>query len=135
MSTTKKSAAKKSDKTAKARGGRKWSAEVTKHSNALDLKKGVFTLDNPKKIAQSLEKSAEQSDRKKGSAHQSAMSMLNFYINRAGKNLPAGKKRTLTKAKEELKAMDDKETGSHKPRGRKTGRRKSDGSHKPGSRK
>ncbi|HTI10507.1 MAG TPA: DUF3175 domain-containing protein [Puia sp.] len=124
MSTIKKSPAKKkTGKTAAAKG--RWSADVTKHSNALDLKKGVFTLDSPKKIAQSLEKSAEDSDRKKGSAHQSAMSMLNFYINRAGKNLPATRKKTLVKAKEELKAMNAKGADG----------RKSGGSHRSGSRK
>ena len=83
----------------------KWSAGVTKHSNALDLDKGVFTQDNPKKIAESLENSAEKSTRKKGTSYQSAMSMLNFYINRAGKNLPAKKKQVLTKARELLKEM------------------------------
>jgi len=82
---------------------RKWSAGVTKHSDALDLEKGVFTLENPEKIAQSLEKSAEKSTRKKGTSYQSAMSMLNFYINRAGKNLPAKKKKVLTKARDLLK--------------------------------
>lgn len=122
MNTAKKSPSKKkTGKTTAAKGGRKWSADVTKHSNALDLKKGVFTLDDPKKIARSLEKSAEDSDRKKGSAHQSAMSMLNFYMNRAGKNLPAGKKKTLTKAKEELKDMGNKKSTGHKPASRKTG--------------
>lgn len=78
---------------------------MTKHSNALDLKKGVFTSKDPQKIARSLEKSAQQSTRKKTSAHQSAMSMLNFYINRAGKNLPASKKKVLERAKEIMKEM------------------------------
>jgi hypothetical protein len=84
---------------------RKWSANVTKHSNALDLDKGVFTSDDPNKIAKSLEHSAEKSKRKKAGSYQSAMSMLNFYINRAGKNLPAKKKATLTKAKDKLKEL------------------------------
>jgi Protein of unknown function (DUF3175) len=83
---------------------KKWSAQVTKTSDALDLDKGVFTSGSPEKIAKSLEHSAAQSKRKKGSAYQSAMSMLNFYINRAGKNLPASKKKVLTKAKDKLKA-------------------------------
>jgi hypothetical protein len=109
MATTKKQPRKKAAarKTAakKTKGtARKWSAGVTQNSNALDLKKGVFTSDDPKKVARSLERSAEKSKRKKGTARQSAMSMLNFYINRAGKNLPAGKKKVLTKAKDELKA-------------------------------
>jgi hypothetical protein len=83
---------------------KKWSAQVTKTSDALDLDKGVFTFGSPEKIAKSLEHSAAKSKRKKGSAYQSAMSMLNFYINRAGKNLSASKKKVLTKAKDKLKA-------------------------------
>ncbi|MDO6430538.1 DUF3175 domain-containing protein [Flavitalea sp. BT771] len=104
----KKAAAKKSAKK-KSSGGRKWSAGVTQHSNALDLEKGVFTSGSPEKIANSLERSAKNSRRKKGSAYQSAMSMLNFYINRAGKNLPAKKKEVLTQAKDKLKAKHKKE--------------------------
>jgi len=92
---------------------KKWSADVTQHSDALDLKKGVFTSSDPKKVARSLEQSAEKSKRKKGTPYQSAMSMLNFYINRAGKKLPAAKKKVLTKAKEELRAMHEKEEASH----------------------
>jgi hypothetical protein len=88
---------------------KKWSGEVTKHSNALDLEKGVFKGGSPKKIAHSLERSAGQSKRKKGTAYQSAMSMLNFYINRAGKNLPGSKKKVLVKAKEQLKKDHEKE--------------------------
>ncbi|HVU98167.1 MAG TPA: DUF3175 domain-containing protein [Puia sp.] len=88
---------------------KKWSGEVTKHSNALDLEKGVFKGNNPKKIAHSLEKSAAESKRKKGTAYQSAMSMLNFYINRAGKNLSAARKKVLTKARDELKKDHQKE--------------------------
>jgi hypothetical protein len=80
-----------------------WSAAVTKHSNALDLDPSVFTWSDPKRIARSLGKSAEGSSRRKGSPLQSAMSMLNFYINRAGKNLPAHRKKTLGQAKEELR--------------------------------
>lgn len=80
-----------------------WSGKVTKESDALDLEPGVFTWKNPKKIALSLKYSAKLSKRKKSSSYQSAMSMLNFYINRAGKNLPASQKRILEKAKEELK--------------------------------
>lgn len=88
---------------------RKWSAGVTEHSDALDLDKGVFTRDDPNAIARSLEKSAEKSTRKKGSSYQSAMSMLNFYINRAGKNLPAKKKQVLTRAKDVLKELHRKD--------------------------
>ncbi len=83
--------------------GKKWSQKVTETSSALDLEKGVFTWDDPKRIAQSLRKSAEASTRRKGTPLQSAMSMLNFYENRAGKNLPEARKRILDQAKEELR--------------------------------
>ena len=79
-----------------------WSAYVTKHSFALDLEEGVFTWNNPKKIAQSLKESAEESLNRKGTPFQSAMSMLNFYINRTGKNLKPQRKRILERAKKEL---------------------------------
>jgi hypothetical protein len=117
MTTTKKhprkkAAAKTSRSTPKKKSStRKWSAGVTKHSNALDLDKGVFTSNDPDKIAKSLEHSAEKSKRKKAGSYQSAMSMLNFYINRAGKNLPAKKKKTLTKAKDKLKELHNRKTG------------------------
>ena len=84
---------------------RRWSAEVTKHSNALDLEHDVFRLKDPRKIARSLKHSAEQSKRRKGTPYQSAMSMLNFYINRAGKNLPETQKRTLERAKDTLREV------------------------------
>ena len=80
-----------------------WSGEVTKHSIALDLEEGVFTWNDPKKIALSLKKSSEASFRKKAGPFQSAMSMLNFYINRAGKNLPASRRKLLEQAKIELR--------------------------------
>jgi hypothetical protein len=88
---------------------RKWSADVTKHSNALDLKKGVFTLPDPKKIAESLKNSAKHSHRRKGTPFQSAMSMLTFYINRDGKSLPEKRKEVLEKAKEELRVLFGRE--------------------------
>jgi len=88
----------------------RWSAKVTKESNALDLEEGVFTWDDPKKIALSLRKSAEQSTRKKGTAFQSAMSMLNFYINRAGNNLSSQQKAILNLAKVELRKLFGKAT-------------------------
>ena len=78
---------------------RRWSAEVTKHSDALDLEHDVFRSKDPRKIARSLKHSAEQSKRRKGTPYQSAMSMLNFYINRAGNNLPKKQKRILAKRK------------------------------------
>lgn len=82
-----------------------WSGYVTKHSFALDLEEGVFTWDNPKKIAVSLKKSAENSLRRKASPFQSAMSMLNFYINRAGKNLKPERRKVLEQAKIELRKL------------------------------
>ena len=84
---------------------KKWSNIVTQHSNALDLEEGVFTFTNPKKIAQSLQHSAEISTRRKTTPFQSAMSMLNFYINRAGKNLPPERKEILEQAKIELRKL------------------------------
>lgn len=82
---------------------RKWSGRVTRESNALDLDKGVFKLDSPKRIAASLKRSAERSRRRKANAYRSALSMLTFYINRAGRNLPASRRRTLNRAKDELR--------------------------------
>ncbi|TIT63949.1 MAG: DUF3175 domain-containing protein [Mesorhizobium sp.] len=81
----------------------KWSAEVTEHSDAMDLEEHVFESDDPKKIAASLKRSAEHSHRRKAEPFQSAMSMLNFYINRAGRNLPAARKKVLEDAKDELR--------------------------------
>ena len=83
---------------------KKWSQDVTEHSDALDLEQDVFTRDDPKSIALSLKRSAEHSERRKGSPFQSAMSMLTFYINRAGKDLPANQKKVLEEAKDELRA-------------------------------
>jgi hypothetical protein len=82
---------------------KRWSQDVTEHSDALDLKKGVFTLKDPKKIAQSLKRSAEQSKRRKADPFRSAMSMLVFYINRAGKTLSKAERDRLEKAKDELR--------------------------------
>jgi uncharacterized protein DUF3175 len=86
---------KKSRKNAGRAKSRRWSAEVTKHSDALDLQSH--------RIALSLKRSAERSKRRKGTPYQSAMSMLNFYINRAGKNLPQKQKRVLEREKNELR--------------------------------
>jgi len=79
-----------------------WSDKVIKYSNALDLEKGVFTFKKPREIALSLKRSAEESERRKAEPFQSAMSMLNFYINRAGKNLSKSRKNVLEQAKVEL---------------------------------
>jgi hypothetical protein len=83
----------------------KWSQKVTQTSNTLDLEKGVFTWDDPTKIAESLLRSASQSQRRKGSIKQSAMSMLNFYINRAGKKLSSQQRIILDRAKLELRKL------------------------------
>ena len=88
---------------------RNWSQEVTEHSNALDLEEGVFTKDSPRAIALSLKHSAERSKRRKGTPLQSAMGMLNFYINRAGKDLPKTRREKLEKAKDELRTLFHKE--------------------------
>jgi len=87
-------------KTAKAK---RWSQGVTEHSNALTLERGVFALDDPKKIAASLKRSAEASRRRKADPFRSAMSMLTFYINRAGKNLSEADRARLEQAKDELR--------------------------------
>src|ERR1700693_1943641 len=100
-----RSAMPETRKVQKASSKRRWSQRVTKTSNALDLESGVFTWTNPKRIAASLKRSAEASKRREGSPFQSAMSMLNFYINRAGGVLPAKQERVLDRAKEELRAL------------------------------
>ncbi|HEY9049214.1 MAG TPA: DUF3175 domain-containing protein [Ohtaekwangia sp.] len=84
---------------------RKWSARVMQKSDALDLESDIFKSGSAEEIARSLKRSAERSKRRKGTPFQSAMSMLNFYINRAGKNLPARKKNTLAKAKNKLREV------------------------------
>ena len=88
--------------------GRYWSQRVTEGSNALDLEPAVFTQATPNAIAESLRRSAERSRRRKGTAYQSAMSMLTFYINRAGRTLPAARRRTLERAKAELRRLYDR---------------------------
>jgi hypothetical protein len=82
-----------------------WSQDVTNHSNALDLEAGVFTLDDPRQIAASLKRSADRSRRRKADPFRSAMSMLNFYINRAGRKLPKRQRKTLEAAKDELRDL------------------------------
>jgi hypothetical protein len=82
---------------------KRWSQNVTEHSDALDLERGVFSLQDPKEIAASLKRSAEASTRRKADPFRSAMSMLVFYINRAGKNLSEADRARLEKAKDELR--------------------------------
>ncbi|MFL5811016.1 MAG: DUF3175 domain-containing protein [Flavisolibacter sp.] len=109
--STKKTASKKtgSKKSAAKKAPRKWSKKVNEKSDALDLEQGIFKGNDPKKIAQSLKRSASRSKRKKTSPFQSAMSMLNFYENRGGKNLSTSKKKVLDDAKEELRKLFGKE--------------------------
>ncbi|WP_207513035.1 DUF3175 domain-containing protein [Longitalea luteola] len=105
--TSRKTASKKT--ASKKKSPRKWSRRVMQTSDALDLESGVFRSKDPKKIARSLKRSAEKSNRRKGTPFQSAMSMLNFYINRAGKQLTAKEKQPLEKAKHELRVLFDRE--------------------------
>ena len=91
---------------------RRWSAQVTQHSNALDLESNVFRSRDPHRIALSLKRSAESSRRRKGTAYQSAMSMLNFYVNRAGRNLTGRQKQLLERAKGELRSAFGRSRGS-----------------------
>ncbi len=84
---------------------RKWSQRVTRSSNALDLESGVFAKDDPAAIARSLKRSAERSTRRKAAPYRSAMSMLTFYLNRAGKDLPRKRRQVLERAKDELRAL------------------------------
>jgi hypothetical protein len=86
-------------------GRKRWSQQVTDNSNALDIEAGVFSWEDPKRIARSLQQSAERSERRKSPPFHSAMSMLNFYINRAGKNLPERQREILERAKEELREL------------------------------
>lgn len=84
---------------------KRWSQSVTETSNALDLEAGLFSRDDPREIAASLKRSADRSDRRKTTPFASAMAMLNFYINRAGRNLPASRREILENAKQELRAL------------------------------
>jgi hypothetical protein len=110
-SARRKSARRKSDRpqTRKRTATRYWSGRVTRESHALDLAAGVFTWKDPKRIAASLKRSAEASHRRKADPYRSALSMLIFYINRAGKNLAAGRRRTLEQAKVELRKQFGRE--------------------------
>lgn len=93
---------------------KQWSQRVTEKSDALDLESGVFMDDDPRRIAESLKRSAEYSQRRKADPFRSAMSMLTFYINRAGNRLPPDRRQRLEEAKEELRALFDRP--ARKPR-------------------
>ena len=99
------------------RSRQRWSQKVTERSDALDLESGVFALKDPRKIARSLKRSAERSTRRKAAPFRSAMSMLVFYVNRAGDNLSAVQRRRLEAAKDELRALYGR------PRQGRTGRK------------
>jgi hypothetical protein len=105
--STTKAARKKSSArrrtSARKSSPKRWSQRVTRESDALDLKQGVFKLTSAKKIAASLKRSAEKSSRRKSGAYRSALSMLTFYINRAGKTLPKTQRARLERAKVELR--------------------------------
>jgi hypothetical protein len=102
--TSAKTAASSRRKTGTARAApKRWSQRVTENSDALDLRKGVFKLTSARKIASSLKRSAERSSRRKSGAYRSALSMLTFYINRAGRTLPKTQRARLERAKVELK--------------------------------
>jgi hypothetical protein len=123
MATRSRKTASRRPKTAKRRAGsarrtpaakrktspKRWSQRVTQGSAALDLKRGVFTLRDPKRIAASLKRSAERSSRRKAGAYRSALSMLTFYVNRAGKTLPKTQRERLQRAKVELKRQFGRE--------------------------
>ncbi len=118
---------------AKPAGKKYWSAHVTETSDALDIAGGTFAKDDPKAIAHELERDAEKSNRRKSSPYRSAMSMLTFYINRAGKNLPAARRKILEDAKDVLREEFGPQSGTgsrkksaapKKTAGKKTPRKK-----------
>jgi hypothetical protein len=105
---------------------RRWSQRVTERSNALDLDPGVFTRTDPRSIARSLKRSADRSRRRKADPYRSAMSMLTFYLNRAGTTLTATQRRRLEAAKDELRRLYRRPPRA-RPAKRKTGRKKKAG--------
>jgi hypothetical protein len=107
--TTRKKTSSARRKPAAKASSKRWSQRVTRESDALDLKRGVFSLRDPKRIAASLKRSAERSSRRKSGAYRSALSMLTFYINRAGRTLPKTQRDRLERAKGELKRQFGKE--------------------------
>jgi hypothetical protein len=109
MTTRTKPKARRKSAKPGARTGRRWSARVAQRSDALDIKGGTFAQRSPKAVAQSLKRSADHSRRRKAGSYQSAMSMLNFFINRAGRSLPATRKKILRQAKTELRRLYHRE--------------------------
>lgn len=98
---------------------KRWTQRVTQESDALTLDPGVFSRDDPRSIARSLKRSAQRSRRRKADPYRSAMSMLTFYVNRAGKNLSAERRRTLTAAKRELRRLYGKTLADARPQNAK----------------
>ena len=103
MASRRKTTGKTAKRSARKGAPNRWSQRVTRESDALDLKRGVFTLTSPKKMAASLKRSADHSSRRKTGAYRSALSMLTFYINRAGRTLPKTQRARLERAKVELR--------------------------------
>ena len=103
---------------------KRWSQHVTEESDALTLEEGVFKKPTPRAVALSLKRSADASHRRKAAPFRSAMSMLVFYINRAGKGLSTAEKQKLEKAKDELRALYGKDTGAKKKKSKKSRKRK-----------
>ena len=103
----KKSAVKKAStkKSVKKATPKKWSKKVNETSDAMDLEKDIFKSGDPKKIAASIKRSAEKSNRKKAEPFQSAMSMINFYENRGGKNISGAQQKVLDASKNELRKL------------------------------
>ncbi len=116
----------------KPRAKKYWSATVTETSDALDIAGGTFAKDDPKAIAHELERDAEKSTRRKSSPYRSAMSMLTFYINRAGKNLPAARRKILEDAKDVLREEfgPQSATGKKPPARKTTAKKKTTSSRK-----
>ena len=103
---------------------RRWSARVMQRSDALDLEKGVFTKKDPRAVARSLKRSAEQSRRKKSGPFRSAMSMLNFHINRTGEGMSASQRKVLEQAKDELRGLYGRERRDGRAKGKKRSKKK-----------
>src|SRR5262245_61534942 len=109
--TARKKSPTKASPKGSAKFSKKWSARVMARSNAMDLEEGVFTLRSPRSIAESLKRSADRSTRRKSEPFRSAMSMLNFHVNRSGKNLSPSRRAVLERAKDELRRLYGKKTG------------------------
>ena len=101
-----------------AKRAKRWSARVMRTSDALDLERGVFTKRSPRAVARSLERSAESSHRRKSAPFRSAMSMLNFHINRAGRKLSARQRKVLEAAKDELRQLYGRKSHARKTHAR-----------------